>query len=49
MNAANVTLIEAIYLSRVLGLHDERLNRGTFDMVEREMRRRTFWLLCAYS
>jgi len=45
-HAANLTLAEAIYLARILGLHDERLPRGTFDVVEREMRRRTFWLLC---
>lgn len=46
-HAANLTLAEAIYLARIMGLHDERLPRGTFDVVEREMRRRTFWLLCA--
>lgn len=47
-NAANVTLAEAIRISHTLGLHDERAAPAQANVVEREMRRRTFWLLCEY-
>ena len=45
-HAANLILAEAIRLSHILGLHDERMVRDNPDVIEREMRRRVFWLLC---
>lgn len=45
---ANVHLAEAIRLAQVLNLHDERLGEPIYDTIERETRRRVFWLLCEY-
>jgi len=47
--AANIVLAEAIRLAQIIALHDERLGEPIYNVVERETRRRVFWLLCTSS
>jgi hypothetical protein len=46
-NYANVVLAEAMRLAISLGLHDEdiAIQQG-LDAIEKETRRRVFWVLC---
>jgi hypothetical protein len=48
-HAANIVLAEAIRLAQIIALHDERLGEPIYNVVERETRRRVFWLLCKSS
>lgn len=45
-HAANLVLAEAIRLAQIIALHDERIGEPIYNVVERETRRRVFWLLC---
>jgi hypothetical protein len=45
-HAANIVLAEAIRLAQIIALHDERIGEPIYNVVERETRRRVFWLLC---
>jgi hypothetical protein len=47
--AANIPLTIAIHLAQALNLHDERAIEGVADGIEREVRRRLFWLLCEFT
>lgn len=35
-------------MAQILTLHDERLGEPIYNVVERETRRRVFWLLCKW-
>jgi len=46
-NYANVVLAEALRLAITLGLHDENIAiQQGLDAIEKETRRRVFWVLC---
>lgn len=46
-NVADVVLAQAIRLAFVMNLQDERSSNARIgDEVDREVRRRVFWLLC---
>lgn len=40
-------LAEAVRMASLLGLHDDESSRHV-NFLEREMRRRIFWLICEY-
>jgi hypothetical protein len=49
-NYANVVLAEAMRLAITLGLHDENIAiQQGLDAIEKETRRRVFWVLCEPS
>jgi hypothetical protein len=47
-NAANAILAEAMRLAIAMGLHDDSVaEQAGMDAIEKETRRRVFWVLCA--